>query len=442
MARRGSERLPDSRRALIGTYAALDADLRADLKILGVEFPEGADPYDQLSSAATDWEDGPADIPRVQLAQAAIEVLSSPIQNQADPRNVLQPVLEKLVDPATEGGDSATTVYDALTEVARTRVTRGGGETDTEMLRRLAAPALARELLQIELPWVRSEPREVDGKLLARLETGFAVLDPDVDGLDQIAPRALPQNWPLVNSFFCSLTQITDGDFRAPGIIGTLPTAAMPSWRAVFQECVGDCPSDWFPNTFLVFTWERSESQLVLTYDLARPLPPDARITIDEGYIQIDQLADRYEVTTVKHILFRDPPFPGGGQALAEFAPTFGWLDHAINWFSDSPSGSAARPQGVPLAPAVAGQDAHLQAVLDDCERDGQELLADVDEQVGSSLAKIKAGTYGLNDYVGDWARATDRAITAGARSLSHQIALGKGWLDLAKTLTGREDKA
>ena len=68
--------LSRKRRALLGVYAALDPELRAELRSVGVEFDEGMDPFAQLEAAA-DEPDEP-DRPRphpLHLAFAAMRVL-------------------------------------------------------------------------------------------------------------------------------------------------------------------------------------------------------------------------------------------------------------------------------------------------------------------------------------------------------------------------------
>ena len=434
MVRPQSPTLPPSRYHLIGTYVAIDDAIHADgaapdrqplrlaLASLGVVFPPELDPYQQLNTVAGIWNDDQTDIPRIQLAKAASVLLQQPPRAnpaRANPAAELDPVLEILVPDSTP-------MY--------------AKESVLELLRQ-PAPDVFRnadvhpEVAGFTLPQITPELREIAGEVVARVETSFEAQNPAGHGLDQIAFRVLPQCWPRYNSFFCEMTQINEFNARNPGVIDGNPLSALTSWRAVFHECVGGPPgsqADWFPGTFLLFDWELSNSQLALSYELAQPQRPDALVKIDEGYIQIDQLADRYAVSTVKQLLLSRDRFPDGGQTLAEYGPMFGWLDHALAWFTATDQKSNPRSP-TPVFP----QRDPLDQVLDDYQTDLVSTLRAADAQRVSAAAKIRSGDYGLDDYLADWTRATQRAVEFGARSVQRQIEFGRGALQVLRTLTG-----
>ena len=168
----------------------------------------------------------------------------------------------------------------------------------------------------------------------------------------------MPGNWSAFNDFFCSVTprprpgrRLSPRASDAPATGGDLEPD-LPYWRGVYEEKVGDCPAGWFPDTYLVFTWNRTDDQIVLRYKLA-PRRPDDRtvLKIDEGYVQVDQVGDkRYEVSTVKYLLFDDDRYPSGGQTLARTACQLGWLDYSINQFT-----SSAADLRAPSKPASGG---------------------------------------------------------------------------------------
>ena len=105
----------------------------------------------------------------------------------------------------------------------------------------------------------------------------------------------------------------------------------------MYEERVGSCPAGWFPDTFLLFSWRRTPTQIVLRYELAPRRPGDRTVLrVDQGYVQVDRVGPRYVVSTVKYLLFDDARIPSGGQTLGLTACQLGWLDYSINQFGGS----------------------------------------------------------------------------------------------------------
>ena len=441
--------VPASRRAMFATWAALHPEIRTGLRTVGVELTDAElDPRDQLRAAAAHRAAAPADVPRQQLARATMELLHPARQQREDPRAALEPVLRELLDPELRSGTvhagSVDAVLEAMLEVTALESLEPGDRW-SELVRR-GRRQLHPELVRIEKPVGTSQLRLVDGtEYAARIELRFEVADPGDVGLDEIAPRVLPQNWHLFNTFFCGLTPVPDRDrdHLPPDHVPVPATANARSWRHVFLERVGGCPGGWFPDTFLLFTWARSENQLILYYELANRRPGDlTQLKIDEGFVQIDQLPGRYAVTALKNLLFDDERVPSGGQFLAKYAFELGWLDHALNWFSIDarPDGEAPAPLDPedpvdpvdPVDPAPSaiggptGMDAGVQAVLDGCEADVRAALSEMDAQWSAAVKNVRSGNYGLDACVQDGARVAERAIRYGARWIDHGITLVK----------------
>ena len=201
------------------------------------------------------------------------------------------------------------------------------------------------ELRIIQEAWCRPSLRQVGGEVVSRIETRLVV--DDQRSLDELAPAVVPDNWKRCNDFFCDLIRVPERDSGCPGATGGDLTAAADYWRGVYEERVGSCPGGWFPDTFLLFTWDRTERQLILGYELAPRRRRDRTVLrVDQGYIQVDRLPDVYQVSTVKYLLFDDRSIPGGGQTLAQAACQLGWLDCSINQFTacaQRPGGRAER---------------------------------------------------------------------------------------------------
>src|SRR6266536_2269640 len=259
--------LSRSRAALLGVYAAYDPELERELRYLGVDFPEPLDAYAQLRAAAEERPDE-QDRPRIHglhLAFAAMFVLGA--APRADFREQLDPVAGRLIDPdlpPETRDDAIRTVLDALERVARAEVAI---EDRWAQVVEEAGRYLHPELRIIETAWCRPELREVDGEFVSRIETMLVVRDQRT--LDQLALAVLPQNWKKCNDFFCDLTRVAERDADCPGFTGGSLSPAATHWRGVYEERVGSCPRGWFPDTYLLFTWDRSVHQLILRYELA-----------------------------------------------------------------------------------------------------------------------------------------------------------------------------
>jgi len=416
------------RRAMLAAQAALDPEFHASLAAWGLFSGEELDPYLQLRLAVSERAASPAEVPRVLLARTALTLLEPSRLRHADPKAELEPVLTELLDRRLRDGAGRDKGIDDVLSALRKAAAVDPADrwsTFVEDNKKLLHP----DVWRISPPVVITQPREGDNEFASRVEVRFEVLDPDDQGLKIIAPRALPAAWPTYNSFFCAMEETDRRDQLAPGRLQVPTTAGAPSWRRVYREKVGACPGGWFPDTYLLFTWSRSESQLIVYYALAERRPGDRTVLkIDEGYIQIDQLPGRYEVTALKTLLFDDKGCPSGGQLLARYAFELGWLDQAINWFSiDAAAGLSS--QGTSGAVELEdkepeGLDAPIQEMINGCEVDVRQVLSDVDAHCRSSMAKLRAGTYGLDAYVRDCALVTDRTIGYGARAVDKQIKL------------------
>jgi hypothetical protein len=416
--------LPPGRRAMIAAHAALNPKFEAALREFGIEFTgEERDPYAQLAAAAASRDGSPAHIPRVRLADTALTLLRSSPPGPNDPRAVPDEVLLELIDPAdlgtTNQPNALTSVYEALVAASGTDV---GDDQSWSTLLGHPGASLHPDLRRIQNPRGTSQLRLVDNEYAARIEVRFEVLDPNSDGLARVAPRVVPDRWSAYNHFFCSMGLTNRDEHLAPGQTLVTPSPDAPSWQRVYLEKVGSCPQGWFPDTFLLFTWSRAAAQLVCYYELARRRPGDrTQLTIDEGYIQIDQLPGRYVVTALKTVLFDDERVGSGGQMLAEFAFVLGWMDHAISWFSDD----AANVNDPAVTPDPAPDlTSELQEVLYECEADVRAALADVDVQVKAAVNQISSGQYGLDSYVQNSAKLVDGTIRYSAQAMCNGIKL------------------
>lgn len=433
--------LTRNRVELLGVYAALDPQLEHELRYVGVRFPQPLNAYTQLQAAAEDLDQ--QQHPRInwlQLALATMAVLRRDVR-RFDALEQLRPVVQLLVDPAPRFGDDATiAVYSALENAADLRSEERWAQVNREV-RELLRP----ELKVIEDSSCRPGLRSVNNEMVSRIETTHVVRKPHT--LDRVARAILPQNWKRCNDFFCELTPRPDRDLYCPGATGGDLATGTTHWRGVYEERVGRCPVGWFPDTFLIFDWDISEHQLILRYELQPRRRNDRTVLkIDEGYLQIDRLPDRYEVTTLKYLLFDDEFIPGGGQTLGQSACELGWLDYAINWFTACadtiPSTSTVTAEPQAQAQAQAGIDAGLQQVLDRCEANLWETAADTQAQFGKVMNKLRCGTYSMDDLVGDVGQAAVRGIRDGSRTLQRQIEYAMGTLEIARILTGQKDNS
>lgn len=431
--------LSRKRRALLGVYAAMDPRLRAELHAVGVDFPEGMDPFAQLEEAAAEPEE--RDRPRphpLHLAFAAMRVLRErPGPPQV--RENLRRVAARLVDPEAAPGDQGIAAAEA---VAAALVRAAGPDVPEEerwtQVVAAVGPQLHPELRIIQEAWCRPSLRQVGDEIVPRIETRLVV--DDQRSLDELAPAVVPDNWKRCNDFFCDLIRVPERDSGCPGATGGDLTAAAGYWRGVYEERVGSCPGGWFPDTFLLFTWDRTERQLILAYELApRRMRDRTVLRVDQGYIQVDRLPDVYQVSTVKYLLFDDRSIPGGGQSLAQAACQLGWLDCSINQFTACASDLAAQrnPAGA-APPGEPGLDGELQAVLDRCQAHLLETASDADAQLGRTLARVRDGSYGLDEYVGDWGELVARGVRDGARSVQGQLDLVLSAADVVRTMARR----
>lgn len=445
----------ENRAALLGVYAALDTtegDLARALREFGVEFDGELEPYSQLQKAAEDLDQQNYPIHRIHLAGAVMNVLRDPrfAPPKGSARDQLRPVVDQLVAPSYRGTDTVDEVYWLLKRASGAdrfherwaQVNTQPGEVSSPLDPSLSVIANSR--VSIIQPQINTGLFSVKGEAVSRIETSFVVKRPDPD-LKKIAPALLPHNWPRCGDFFCDLSRTPDRDRDVLGATdGDLsPTAT--HWRGVYQERVGGCSSGgWFPDTFLVFTWDYyPPNQLILRYELAPKRTNDrTRLKIDEGYIQVNRLHDGYEVSTLKYLLFDDKFISGGGQTIAGIAPQIGWLDQSINQFGRCAELLPGRVGLLPDSSGVGGSrdeiDAGLQEVLRSAEAHLQETATSADAQVGKIVSKIREGRYSLNDLVGDWGEAALRAMRDTSRALQGQIDFARESLELANEVFPR----
>jgi hypothetical protein len=434
--------LSPSRRALLGMYATLQPKLAADLQVVGVVYPDDLDPYAMLAQAAKEpAEDG--ERPRLHGLHLAFGAMRLLEREPPPPSSVdhLRAVADRLVDPDQEPGTardrSAEIILEALEHAARPGVDpkRRWAQVVQEVTDRGAS--LDPELAAIEDAWCETSLREVNNEFASRVETSFVVRARR--SVDQLALAVLPDNWKTCNDFFCDLFRAADRDGDCPGTTGgdLLPSATR--WRGVYQERVGGCPEGWFPDTYLLFSWRRSQDRIILRYELAPSRTSDKTVLkIDQGYIQIDRLPETYQVSTLKNLLFDDRRMPGGGQTLASMACELGWLDYAINQFTVCAGGLHPSVQSTPTSQRPAGIDAGIQEVLDRCQAHLLETASDADAQFTRVMAKVRDGSYSLDECVGDWGKATVRALRDGSRSLRAQVDLGLRTADMARAFARR----
>jgi hypothetical protein len=434
--------LSRKRRALLGVYDALDPEhrLRNELSYLGVRLELSEDPLAMLEAAAGQPDD--PERPRVHplhLAFAAMRVLRQPPgpPDATRVRERVRRVAARLVNPAAPPDDvsdeAVEAVTTALVEAADPRV------RDRDRWARVVEEAGANldpQLAAIREAWCDPGLRQVADEVASRIETRLVVRDDRTIG--ELAPAVLPDNWKRCNDFFCDLIPVPGR--RCPGATGGELTPETAYWRGVYEERVGECPAGWFPDTFLAFTWERTDRQLILRYELAPPRRGDRTVLkIDQGYIQVDSLPGEYLVSTVKYLLFDDRFIPGGGQTLGQSACQLGWLDCSINQFTDCAADVTAQSgAGTATDRPNAELDAGMQRVLDRCEAHLAETASDTDAQLTRTITKLRGGSYRLDDYVGDLGELATRGIRDGARSVQGQLDLAVAAADVVRILARR----
>lgn len=434
-----------NRTALLGVYAALDTTgkLANALRQLGVEFDGPLEPFEQLLTAAADLDQQDPPIPRLQVARALTDVLNqrgTPRRGQA--LDQLLQVVTLLVDPSRRDTDTegVSNLFGEASGAARF-------EDRWALLNRARENSpLHKDLRVIEHPQIGTSLHAVAGEIATRIETNFVVNleGPEEPDLQKIARALLPDNWPVCGDFFCELSR-KEGEERDRDVVGATGgdlSVGTSHWRGVYLERVGGCPDGWFPQTFLLFTWDRYRDRLILRYELVPRRPNDRTVLrIDEGYIQVNRLHDAYEVSTLKYLLFDDKFISGGGQALAAAAPQMGWLDYSINQFGSCAEEKLPPVKGIvgPGSSGPEGIDAGFQRILGRCETHLQESATSADAQFQRIMCKVNEGKYGLNDFVGDWGEATLRAMRDTSRVVLNQIDLATESLQLAKIFAGRK---
>lgn len=437
----------ENRKALLGVYAALDrtGKLAEAFQHLGVKFDGPLEPYSQLQKAAANLDQQDLPIHRIHLAGAAMKVLrdrnfSPPAGDDYDQ---LQPVVEQLVEPSHRGTGKVQEVYSQMRRAADAdrfherwaQVNQQPGKKSSPL-----HPALS----VIETSRINTSLVSVKDEVVSRIETSMVVKRPKFD-LREIAPAVLPHNWRNYSDFFCSLSPAVDRNRDVPGATGGDLSDDKRHWCGVYQEKVGGCPGGWFPDTFLIFTWDYyPPAGLVLRYELAPRRANDRTVLrIDEGYIQVNRLTDGYEVSTIKYLLFDDKFISGGGQTLAAMAPQIGWLDQSIHQFglgADPPDGDERSGQ----SPDSSGEGAHselgggLQDVLRRAEAHLQETVTSAEAQWDKVMSKVCAGKYTVNDFAGDWGQAVLCAVRDCSRALQNQIDFALESVELANELVPR----
>jgi hypothetical protein len=424
--------LVPARRALLSAYAALDPKLRAELErvepglVVDVD-----DPLDAVVEAANVWDEAP-DRPRVHpihLAQATMQTLRG---RSRDSLPDLAPIIRVLVGALNSDVPDIRFLVEEELRQPEPDIRRRWAKFHKAFVGRASVDQLTPELRQIPVAWCMPELRSYRGEIVARVETRLVVEKAATD-LDTLAAAVMPGNWRTCNEFFCSLDrrEDRDPDCAPPATGGTLAVST-PNWRGVYEERVGRCPEGWYPDTFLVFTWNRTPTQIILMYELAPQRTGDRTVLrVDEGYLQVSQINnDTYDVSTVKYLLYDDNFIPGGGQTLGQAACQMGWLDYSINQFTgcaDQLAGGAtaervpgettgetpaATPGGHP-----GGLDADLQEVLKACQGNIAQSVSETDDQLRRIVARIQAGQYGPDAAVMDAGQLLARAIRDSARS-------------------------
>jgi hypothetical protein len=429
-----------TRGKLVSVQAAHDVELREALS----EYAPAAvgrvkDPMDLLVEAAAEWPaPGRYHVHRVHLAFAATSVLRHGTR-PLDQRSLVPDSVVRVLADREAGAAGVAHVERALRKAASPTL---GRRDRWKTLVREARDHLHPELRKIDDTWCDNGVSRLGNELVARVETRLVVTEPKE--MDDLALAVLPDNWSKYNDFFCSLTRRPDRD-PGPQEAREQPRADLPSWRAVYEERVGSCPAGWFPDTFLLFSWRRTPTQIVLRYELAPRRPGDRTVLrVDQGYVQVDRVGPRYVVSTVKYLLFDDARIPSGGQTLGLTACQLGWLDYSINQFGGSTVAAiqdVANRDPDPHADqdeVDAGYDAPLQFVLNRCKAEIRHSASETDAQLVRILSQIRRGRYGVDAGVADLGELVNRAIRDGARSVRGQTALAQRYAEVVREFTQR----
>jgi hypothetical protein len=429
-----------TRGKLISVLATRDTALREALSDYA---PTAAvlvkDPMVPLIEAAVAWPDQGRDrVHPLHLAFATMSVLRNGTRPLDQGPLVPAPVVGVLADPAQPGG--VPRVEEALRKAASPTL---GKRDRWKTLVAEAGDQLDPELRKIDDTWCENGVSRLDNEMVARVETRLVVSEPKE--MDELAFAVMPDNWSKYNDFFCSVTPRPDRDAEAkpPANDGKL-TSDLERWRGVYEERVGSCPTGWFPDTFLLFTWRRTANQIILRYELGPRRPGDRTVLrVDQGYVQVDRVGPRYVVSTVKYLLFDDARIPSGGQTLGLTACQLGWLDYSINQFGGS-TVAAIEDEANQDEPDAdqdelsAGIDAPLQVVLKQCEAEIRHSASETDAQLARILRQIRDGRYSLDAGIADLGELVTRAIRDGARSLRGQTALAQRYAEVVRDFTQR----
>ena len=73
--------------------------------------------------------------------------------------------------------------------------------------------------------------------------------------------------------------------------------------------------------------------------------------------------------------------------------------------------------------------------MLDRCQAHLLETASDADAQLGRALAKVRDGSYSLDEYVGDWGELVARGLRDGARSVQDQLDLAMSAADVVRAM-------
>jgi hypothetical protein len=358
--------------ALLRVYAAIDRVhprnpdgplLEEDLAALGVEVGELEDVQvefrrfaDRISAERSDGHDGVRDVPRVPLVRViettidVVAALDVDVVTGPEVTEALQIVARTLLRSPDDDEEAVARVVDVL----RSDAVRGTAMDDgsrrerwsvlrAELTSFLPEPdvVLAAEVAGVVDSWC--DDTLIDIEVEGNLETGVEVLtyfEHRRGGrpLDALARACMPSNWPVCNDFFIALTRRPERDIDCPGTTGGDPKPTRDFWCNIYEEQVGEPQHIWFPDTYLLFTWDwpvaqpPAVPQLTLRYELAPSRPGETpKLRVDEGFIEITEydLTDTYVVRTRKTLLLDQ-----GGQTLAKYACDVGWLDMSITQFT------------------------------------------------------------------------------------------------------------
>ena len=451
--------LSPDRQVLISVYAALQGEqfkdrLREELaKVEPGLVLDVPDPLEALRETAEHWgqRSDRHEVHPIQLAFATMSALAQEPDDLPSPRleAALAPILSVLSGPPFPGPSLPTDHIDRITQALRAAPRIAKRERWTKFVERVG-DLLSPQLRRIRASWCENGLVSLRNEVVSKVETRL-VVEAQGDTLDSLALAVLPDNWSVCNDFFCSLTRRDDRDAGCvPPATGGDLTIALPGWRGVYEERVGRCPPGWFPDTYLLFNWSKTDDQLILRYELAPSRAGDKSVLrVDEGYLQVDWVDPHYEVSTVKYLLFDDKKIPNGGQTLGLSACAFGWLDYSINQFTDCAAqlsdqtvardGTAVGSgQSTGNGDEATGLSGDLVAVLQRCEAEIRQSATETDAQLKRIIGRLRDGDYGLDAGASDAGELLTRAIRDGARSVRGQLDLLNEYVDLVNKFRRR----